>query len=102
MLAIRERLLGDALPTATCRFNLAVTELREENWEAALALAEKALVTRMRVLGPSNPLTARAKELTGEIFLKMRRMAEAASIFQVRMLIRWRLLDRGQGPPKRG
>jgi hypothetical protein len=82
-LAIRERFLGDALPTATCRYNLAVVALHEDRLEQALELADKALTTRMRVLGPSNPATARAKALTGEVYLKLRRMNEAATIFQV-------------------
>lgn len=83
-LAIRERFLGDALPTATSRYNLAVVALREDRLEQALELADRALTTRMRVLGPSNVATARAKAVTGEIYLKLRRMNEAATIFQVK------------------
>lgn len=84
VLAVRERYMGDTLPTATSRYNLAVVAWRDDQLDVSLDLVTLAVNTRMQVLGPTNPGTANALSLMGEVHMKLKQPSKATEIFKVR------------------
>lgn len=83
VLAVRTRLLGDALPTATSKYNLAVVAFYQDRLDECETLVSGALRTRQQLLGPTNPSTMNARGLLGEVYLKTSRVSAALEAFQV-------------------
>lgn len=84
VLDVRLKLLGDALPTATAKYNLGISLFYHDQLEEAMVLFNDALSIRMQLLGPTNPATMHVKAMVGETHLKTGRAQPALECFQVR------------------